>query len=123
MKISVAKPIIVLIFSFIATHIYGQKIFESYIHPADTLRIGNNKTDIIPYFEKGFTLIMPDKTEQLNGILISLEDGKYDLKEKTAQQLIHPTANEKGFAVLYVSTGVPVDLYFNRSSVVTVENL
>ncbi|HLY71875.1 MAG TPA: hypothetical protein VKR53_19210 [Puia sp.] len=123
MRISMVKPIPLLIFSFFVTHICGQRVYEHYDQLTDSLRIGNNKTDIIPYSEKGFTLIMPDKSEPLQGILISLEDGKYTLKDKTEKQLIHPAANQKGFAVLYVSTGVPLDLYFNNASLLQVDYL
>jgi hypothetical protein len=123
MNASNGKSIFFVLLLFATTGIYGQKIYENYTRLTDSLRIGNKRTDFIPYFERGFTLIMPDNSDQLSGILISLEDGKYDLTAKSAQQLIHPDAVAKGFAVVYISTGIPVDLYLDKTSLVTVDNL
>jgi hypothetical protein len=123
MNIFFARSLTAVLLMLVVTSTRGQQIFEDYIKQNDSLQIGNNPADYIPYFEKGYSLILPGKAQPLKGILISLEDGKFDLGKKTAQQLIHPAATENGYAVIYISTGVPIDLYFGRSSLQTVDSL
>lgn len=95
--------------------LYGQKIYESYIKQNDSLRIGNGKTDFLPFNDKGYTLILPDTTTMIKGVIISLEDEKFNLVDNPKQQ-IYKEANLKNLAVLYVSTGIPVDFYFSEKS-------
>jgi hypothetical protein len=94
----------------------GQKIFESYTRPDEVWHYGKGPREVAPYNEKGYTLILPDTKDPLAGIVISLEDGRFDYKNTPLQKSIHPQANARGFAVLYVSTGIPVDLYFSERS-------
>ena len=58
----------------------------------DSLRIGNGKTDFLPYTIKGYTLIVPDSTKTLIGVIVSLDDDQIDLTSNPRQQ-IHPYAN------------------------------
>ncbi|MBI3235007.1 MAG: hypothetical protein HYZ42_13395, partial [Bacteroidetes bacterium] len=96
--------------------LYGQKIYESYIKQNDSLRIGNGKTDFLPFNDKGYTLILPDSANNnITGTIISLEDEKFDLVNNPKQQ-ISKEANLKKLAVLYISTGIPVDFYFSEKS-------
>lgn len=101
----------------------GQKIFEQYIQLNDSLHYGYGKNDFFPYNDKGYTLILPDTSRELSGIIISLDDKRYDTQITSKQKIIYPQANAKGFAVLYISTGIPVDLYFNESSIIYVDTL
>jgi hypothetical protein len=93
----------------------GQKVIEEYFSQNDSLRIGVGKNDFLPYGDKGYTLILPDTTNNIKGILLSFEDRKYDLNSNNAQQIYHE-ATDKNIAVLYVSTGIPIDLFFSDKS-------
>jgi hypothetical protein len=100
-----------LLLFLLAVQSNGQKVIEEYISQNDSLRIGTGKNDFLPYADRGYTLILPDTTNNLKGILISFEDRKYDLNNNT-QQIYHE-ATAKNIAVLYVSTGIPIDLFFS----------
>jgi hypothetical protein len=54
----------------------------------------------------------------VKGVLILLEDSKYDQKNRSSKQLYTP-ALEKDFAVLSVSTQIPLDFYFSESSMIS----
>src|SRR5687768_10664352 len=114
------KSVIAILFLFISGHANGQKIIERYIVQKDSLRIGLDKNDFLPYNDKGYTLVLPDTTNNINGVLISFEDRKFDLQGNSIQQIYHE-AVAKHFAVLYVSTGIPVDLFFSIKSLVNVD--
>src|SRR5256714_3021254 len=99
----------------------GQQIFQNYTRLTDSLRYWTGPNDFIRFFEKGYTLILPDHNAQIKGVIISLDDRRPNLQDTT--QLIHPYANAKGFAVLYISSGLPIDLYFKEKSLEQVDNL
>jgi hypothetical protein len=111
---------IFLLFFFIHCSLFGQRTIEHYTKVNDSLRIGNGKTDFLPYNNKGFTLVLPDSTKGVSGVLVSLEDDKFDLKADSTQQ-IYKQASAKGFAVLYLSTGIPADFYFSKQSLAFVD--
>ncbi|HRH60481.1 MAG TPA: YqiA/YcfP family alpha/beta fold hydrolase, partial [Chitinophagaceae bacterium] len=94
----------------------AQKIVESYIPQKDSVRIGAGKKDYLPFSAKGFTLILPADTV-IKGTIISLEGDAFNIKEMPDDQLIHKQANAKGFAVLYVCTGNPVEFYFSDKTI------
>src|SRR5690349_4351850 len=98
----------------------GQKIIEQYRSQNDSLRIGSGKNDFLPYNDKGYTLVLPDTIGNIQSVLISLEDKKYDLQGNSTQQ-IYREAAAKDIAVLYVSTGVPIDLFFSDKSLTYVD--
>lgn len=95
------------------TGIKAQIIHESYIAAKDSLRIGLKNNDFLAYSEKGYTLIMPE-SGVIQGVIISLDGSRFDLKTAPANQLIHPEAIARGMAVIYVSTGNPVEFFFDR---------
>ncbi|HMH20994.1 MAG TPA: hypothetical protein VK563_04425 [Puia sp.] len=101
----------------------GQKVIESYAPQTGLLQYGEGPRDFFPLNEKGYTLIMPENDRPLTGVIISLEDGRFDIKGARPQSLIHPQANSKGLVVLYVSTGIPVDLYFSENSLHYVDSI
>ena len=109
----------------LAGHTRSQKIYENYTRVNDVLRYGEGEKQVFPCGSKGFTLIMPDTKEELKGIVLMLDDDKIDLKD-TAQKhyiQIHQQANARGFAVLDISTGIPVDLYFSSTSLIYVDSV
>jgi hypothetical protein len=104
--------IIILSFQHYAA---AQKIYEQYTKLNDSVRVGNGRADFLTYNDSGYTLILPDSLTRPKGILISLEDERIGLKANPERQ-IYPQATAEGFAVMYISTGVPVDLFFSEKS-------
>jgi hypothetical protein len=108
------NTLLIGLFSLLISSTVAQRIYHQYTPPKDSLRIGYSKSDLLPFNDKGYTLILPETATQINGILISIEDDKFNLQDSSQQ--IHHHALAKNFAVLYISTGVPVDLFFSAAS-------
>ena len=87
----------------------------------DSLRIGIGENDFFPFIQKGYTLMLPENKE-IKGVLIFLEDSKYDKKNRSSKQM-YTQASEKDFAVLSVSTEIPLDFYFSKSSMISTHKL
>lgn len=100
----------------------AQKMIRNYVSQLDSLKIGAGERDCLAYGRKGYTLILPDSAP-VKGVLISLDEREFESAKMQPQSLMHPQANEKGFAVLYVSTGIPLDLFFNKTSILFVDTL
>ncbi|MBC2845724.1 hypothetical protein [Winogradskyella flava] len=100
----------------------SQKIVEHY-KPLknDSLRIGTGENDFLPFIQKGYTLMLPEN-KNIKGVLVFLEDSKYDKKNKSSKQMYNQ-ASENDFAVLSISTEIPLDFYFSKSSVNYTHNL
>ncbi|MDH7447795.1 hypothetical protein [Aquimarina sp. 2201CG14-23] len=96
--------------------IVSQNIIESYKPKRnDSIRTGTGEKDFLPLIQKGYTLILP-KSNTIKGVLIFLEDSEYDKRNKSAKQMYNQ-ASEKSFAVLSVSTEIPLDFYFSEASI------
>ena len=119
-------PFKVLIVLFLAINFssesFAQEIAEHY-EPAknDSVRVGEGENDFLPYIQKGYTLMLPDNKE-IKGVLILLEDSKYDQKNRSSKQL-YSQASENDFAVLSVSSEIPLDFYFSNSSMISTHEL
>ena len=87
----------------------------------DSIKIGIGENDFMPFIQKGYTLMLPENKE-IKGVLIFLEDSMYDKKNRSSKQ-IYDQASEKGFAALSVSTEIPLDFYFSKSSMNNTHNL
>jgi hypothetical protein len=105
---------------FLLGHVYAQKIYQEYSPVKDSLRYGYGKNDVFPGGSKGFTLILPDAGKEIMGTVLMLDDNRVDLSDTSN---IHQPANARGFAALYISTGIPVDLYFSENSLAYVDSL
>lgn len=107
---------------FFCHHSIGQKVIENY-EPlkADSIRVGKKKSDLIPFIQRGYTLMLPE-TKTVRGVLILLEDSGFDKKNKSSKQL-YGQASKKGYAVLSVSTEIPFDFYFSKSSMLSTHHL
>ena len=101
---------------------FSQEIIE-YYEPAknDSLRVGKGENDFLPFIQKGYTLMRPNNKD-IKGVLIFLEDSKYDQKNKSSRQMYNQ-ASEKDFAVLSVSTEIPLDFYFSNSSMISTHKI
>jgi hypothetical protein len=118
------KILISLLLLFnLSVQIEGQQVFQQYIKLSGRLRYGNGRDKFFPFGYRGYTLILPNKNNPPFGTIIMLDDNKIDLNDSTKGQYIHidREANAKGFAVLYISTGIPVDLYFSKASLIYVD--
>jgi hypothetical protein len=115
--LAMKQALAISVFIFCGAHAIAQKIIERYTPQKDSLSIGFEKDEFLPGNDKGYTLILPGDTpaENIAGVLISLEDKRFDLRSNPAQQ-IYPEATARHFAVVYLSTGIPLDLFFSASS-------
>ncbi len=116
---TLTKLLITLLLSFFyVSNIHSQEISQDY-KPLknDSLRIGIGDKDFLPFIQSGYTLMLP-KNKTLEGVLIFFEDSKYDQKNRSAKQM-YDLASQKDFAVLSVSTEIPLDFYFSNASILS----
>jgi hypothetical protein len=105
---------------------FGQKIYESYTRVNESLHYGPGRHDVFPCGSKGFTLALPETKEEVKGTVLVLNDDRIDIRDTSRlakDTHIHRYANANGFAVLYISTGIPVDLYFSERSLPYVDSV
>ncbi|WP_299887787.1 hypothetical protein [uncultured Lacinutrix sp.] len=113
---------ILTLFTFFGNKSYSQKLETNYRQlKNDSLRIGTGENDFLPFIRSGYTLMIP-KDKIVKGVLIFLEDSGYDKRNKSAKQ-IYNQASKKGFAVLSVSTEIPFDFYFSKTSILSTHKL
>ena len=95
--------------------IFSQNIIHSYQpQKEESLKVGKGEDDVMPYIQKGYTLMLPAK-KPVQGVLIFLEGSEFDKKNRSAK-LMYSQASEQSFAVLSVSTEIPLDFYFKEDS-------
>lgn len=116
--VAFTKGFFLLFLTVFSTKSFSQKLVE-YYEPVqnDSLRVGIGENDFLPFIQKGYTLMLPENKE-IKGVLIFHEDSKYDKKNRSSKQM-YSQASEKGFAVLSVSTEIPLDFYFSKSSMIS----
>jgi len=71
---------------------------------------------LLPYGDKGFTLVLPDNGHTLTGTVIDLEDYRLSGGDTVRYREFREEALKKGFAFLTIATGIPVDWYFSENS-------
>ncbi len=116
------KLLFLLFLIIFSNKCFSQKMVEDY-KPLknDSLRIGTGDNDFLPFIQKGYTLMLP-QYRAIKGVLIFLEDSQYDKKNKSSKQMYNQ-ASRKGFAVLSISTEIPLDFYFSNSSMISAQRL
>lgn len=116
------KVLFILFLTIFSTKSFSQKMVE-YYEPVknDSLKVGIGENDFLPFIQKGYTLMLPENKE-IKGVLIFLEDSKYDKKNFSSKQM-YSQASENNFAVLSISTEIPLDFYFSKSSMNSTHNL
>jgi len=111
-----------ILLSSICNISFAQNIIQEYKPvKSDSIRIGKGENDFLPFIQSGYTLLLPED-KAIKGVLIFLEDSGYDKKNKNAKQ-VYNQALEKGFAVLSVSSEIPFDFYFSKTSMLSTHNL
>jgi hypothetical protein len=121
----VKKLSFVLVLVFIFFGVKSQQIVEEYSRLNGSLRYGDAPNDVIPDGHRGFTLILPEKNHPVIATILILEDDRVDLQDTSRNQTVHidKEAIPKGIAVLYISTGIPVDIYFSSASLEYVDSV
>ena len=116
------KIIVLLLLIIFNLKYFSQKVV-AYYQPAkkDSLRIGTGKNEFFPFIQQGYTLMLPENKD-IKGVLLFFEDSKYDNKNKSAKQL-YDLASVNSFAVLSVSSEIPLDFYFSKSSMLSAHKL
>ena len=120
------KVLYIVLFLLATRQAFGQKIYEHYTRVTDSVHYGPGQHDVFSGGSKGFTLLLPDTKEEVKGTVLVLNDDRIDVRDSSRQQKdghIHQLANANGFATLYISTGIPVDLYFSEQSLLYVDSL
>ena len=112
------KPLFLLFLTISSMKSFSQKMAE-YYEPVknDSIRIGKLDSDFLKYIEKGYTLAKPEDEKNISGVIVFLEDSGFENKNMSAKQ-IYSQANKAGFAVLSVSTEIPLDFFFSDSSII-----
>lgn len=116
------KVLFLLLLTLFSEKSFSQKIVQ-YYEPIknDSLRVGIGENDFLPFIQRGYTLMLPVNKE-IKGVLIFFEDSKYDKKNWSSKQM-YTQASKKDFAVLSVSTEIPLDFYFSKSSIISTHKL
>ena len=112
------KPLFLLFLTISSMKSFSQKMVE-YYEPVknDSIRIGKLDSDFLKYIEKGYTLAKPEDEKNISGVIVFLEDSGFENKNMSAKQ-IYSQANKAGFAILSVSTEIPLDFFFSDSSII-----
>lgn len=119
---TLSRLFFLLFLSFLAQNSYSQQLVEYYeTAKNDSIQIGKGSNDYLPLIQSGYTLMLPENKE-IKGVLIFLEDSGYDKKNKYAKQM-YTQSFENGYAVLSISTEIPFDFYFSKSSTVSTHKL
>ena len=119
------RTLFIALVLFLIGHVQAQKIYESYTRVNDSLRYGSGERQVFPCGSKGYTLVLPDGKDEIKGTVLVLNDDRINLQDTSRKQEghIHEQANARGYAALYLSTGIPVDLYFSEQSLQCVDSL
>jgi hypothetical protein len=116
------KKYIIGLLLFISPQLIGQQIIQDFTHGKGIMRFGDGANDFLRHGLKGYAVVLPGKGE-IKGTIISLEDLGFDITDSTQSGMIHQQAYEKGFAFIYVATGVPVDFFFDTGSLSYVDSM
>lgn len=102
---------------------FSQRVIDNYAPQHGQLRYGPGQNDVFPYGDKGFTLVLPGDGRPVTGTVVDLEDQRVSAANSVGNQEFGSEAMKKGFALLTISTGVPVDWYFSESSMQFVDSV
>lgn len=98
----------------------SQQVIEKYSPQKDSLRVGNGKDDYFPFTDKGYTLVIPPAP--VKGTIVTIEDDHMNLQDTSASHSFYKQAVQSGYAWLHITTGNPVELFFNEKSLQFVES-
>lgn len=111
---------IVMVMITVTAVLDAQVVRESYIPASGLLRIGPGPDEVVERTDTGHTLVLPDRIEPLGAVV--LPDG---FRVSPAAYLddslsFEREALRRGLAVVRLTTGNPLDFYFDDSTVASV---
>ena len=115
------KSLLISLVLLFAQASFAQKIIEDYTAQQGTLRYGPGEKDLLPYGDKGFTLVLPDNGQPPAGTVIDLEDYRLSPGDSVRYQEFRNESLKRGFGFLTIATGIPVDWYFSENSLTYVD--
>jgi len=105
MRIMLQRLLLLPVIMLSLTTAQAQQTIREYSEQSDSLAIGKN--GFLRYQPKGFTLFLPKG--KARAVIVSLDERPFNGNDTAA--FLHPAALRQDLALLYVSTGVPVDLF------------
>ncbi len=96
-------------------------VLEAYQPQPGLLRIGPEPERAIPLVEKGYTLILPARREAPAGVVLFLDGWKTDVPEGGPPPgTFEHEALARNLAILRLTTGNPLDFFFEEETLVDV---
>ena len=114
---------IVSIVFFSSSVSFAQQQFTDYQDLEGSIQVGPTEEIALDKTSRGYTLLLPDYEKIIRGLVVVFEGRRITLENIPEDMLIHPDAFQRGLGVLYVSTGNPVNFFFEEESMITVRNL
>lgn len=102
---------------------WAQKQFTDYKKLGGSIQVGPMEDVTIPLTERGYTLLLPEDERRLNGLVVVFSGRRQTLGTLAEPMKMHGQAFEQGLGLLYVSTGNPVDFYFEHERMLIVRDL
>lgn len=115
---SLKKPIIkILVAVFVwlsgGYHALSQQQFTDYKNPGGVIMLDADNEIYVPASPKGYTLLLPENEIEVVGLVVLFEGTKRTLDNIPDEMELHPHAFKDKLGVLYISTGNPVDFFFD----------
>ena len=121
--LNVARPtrilnlICLFLFLSIPQLVQGQTVIEKYQPAEGLLRIGPEPERAIQMTEKGYTLVLPEGSSKPAGIVIFPDGWKVDLSKYLEMEgSFEYESITKNLALLHITTGNPLDFYFDKET-------
>jgi pimeloyl-ACP methyl ester carboxylesterase len=108
---------VILGLGLLPSPVAAQKIIESYDRVDGFLRIGPEPNRMVPMTERGHTLIVPDTTTPVRGVVALIDPRRFaseSFEPKPGQ--LEAEALARDVAVLHITTGNPLDFLFDDTS-------
>lgn len=99
----------------ITTVVHAQHVFTDYKEADGIIMLDSVNATRIPSSHVGYTLLMPENN-QIEGLVVIFDGTRRTLETIPEEMVLHPAAFKVGLGVLYISTGNPVDFYFDAKS-------
>jgi hypothetical protein len=117
------KLIFIILSIFIAQAAKTQVIEEAYTPILETLRIGPEPERLINMTERGHTLFKPSESITPDGVVIFFQRGKVPVTPGPPDSgSFDYEAFERNLAVLHISTGDPLDFFFDDTTMIWTAN-
>lgn len=112
-----------LLLFLISSICFAQQQFTDYEELEGSIQVGPTEEIAIDKTARGYTLLLPDYEKEIRGLVVMFEGRRITLSNIPEEMGIHPHVFRRGLGVLYVSTGIPANFFFEEESMITVKNL